>query len=650
MAGFAITDNSQANLISSNYEYDGSAAYYEVERELFSDARKALSKGQYRRFQKLQKQLTDYPIAYYLEYEQIKKRIRTNAEAQIYNEIAKFSKITADTTLARKLTRTLLRSLAEKKKWREYLSIPSSKKLGKKCDYLLARIKTKKTNRFDPSSKSLWTRPIKHPDACIQAFKILERHDPASVSMVWTRIQRLMQRGQTAEISKMLSYLSKSDRKPIKSWLKVYTDPAKILPDTAVFDEDLAINRRIILSLMKKWAKRDAGTAYPYWKKVRKQYSFSRTKRFAIDRLIARMGAFDGLEQAHDWLHNLADKYIGQDIRYWRIRTAMRALDWPEVIRDIKSLPKSEQSDIQWRYWLAYAYAETGRSKKANSLFETLAKTLSYYGFLAADRLGLPYALNDNTSVAEKALKQRLMKNKALIIAREYHYAGLAWEGRREWMRVVAGLDSIGQYAVAELAKDWGWADRSVFTIAKTGEKNALALRFPMPHTTEVQKASTENAIEPAWIYGVMRRESGFIEDIRSGAGAIGLMQLMPATAREVARRTGMKRTGNLTSAKTNIQLGSFYLRFVLNKFNNNQILATAAYNAGPHRVKRWLPAKKTLPADVWIDTIPYTETRRYVRAVIAYTTIFEWRMHQRVTPLHKRMVDIRPKVILSQI
>ncbi len=144
MAGFAITDNSQANLISSNYEYDGSAAYYEVERELFSDARKALSKGQYRRFQKLQKQLTDYPIAYYLEYEQIKKRIRTNAEAQIYNEIAKFSKITADTTLARKLTRTLLRSLAEKKKWREYLSIPSSKKLGKNVTICLHALKLKK--------------------------------------------------------------------------------------------------------------------------------------------------------------------------------------------------------------------------------------------------------------------------------------------------------------------------------------------------------------------------------------------------------------------------------------------------------------------------------------------------------------------------
>ena len=201
-------------------------------------------------------------------------------------------------------------------------------------------------------------------------------------------------------------------------------------------------------------------------------------------------------------------------------------------------------------------------------------------------------------------------------------------------------FDIPARFAAAELADDWGWADRSVFSVAKTGKKDALELRFPMPHTSEVQKASVKNAIETAWIYGVMRRESGFIEDIRSGAGAVGLMQLMPATAKDVARRQGKKRVGDLTRAKDNISLGSYYLRYVLNKFNNNQPLATAAYNAGPARVKRWLPREHALSADVWIDTIPYSETRRYVRAVMAYTTIFEWRMNQQVTPLNKRHAD----------
>ena len=164
-----------------------------------------------------------------------------------------------------------------------------------------------------------------------------------------------------------------------------------------------------------------------------------------------------------------------------------------------------------------------------------------------------------------------------------------------------------------------------------------------------VKEVSSHNRLDSAWIFGVMRRESGFIEDIQSGAGAVGLMQLMPATAKEVAKRHGKNHPGDLTHADNNIRLGSSYLRFVMDKFNDNQILATAAYNAGPHRVNRWLPQDITLPADVWVDTIPYNETRSYVRAVTAYTTIFEWRMNHQITPLHKRMVDIQPNLLVSQ-
>ena len=181
-----------------------------------------------------------------------------------------------------------------------------------------------------------------------------------------------------------------------------------------------------------------------------------------------------------------------------------------------------------------------------------------------------------------------------------------------------------------------------MYTIARTTQRSDYALRFPMPYREHIDTAARVFSLEPALIYGVIRRESAYRKDARSHAGALGLMQLMPSTAQRVADRLGTKvSNGDLLRADVNIRFGAKYFREMLDRFRDHQVLAAAAYNAGPHRVKEWLPDSGSLSSDVWVDTLPFKETRGYVQAVMAYTTIFDWRGGSEIVRLAERMPDI---------
>ena len=283
----------------------------------------------------------------------------------------------------------------------------------------------------------------------------------------------------------------------------------------------------------------------------------------------------------------------------------------------------------------------SGNTGYAETLYRQLAELQSYHGFLAADRLNLPYRLYDEPIEVSAETLDRLKQSPVMIRAREYHFTELGWEGRREWTDALASFEPDEIAASAVLAADWAMHDRAVISAGRADARRALRYRFPVLYEEQVLKAAQVNRIEPALIYGVMRRESGFVPDIRSGAGAVGLMQLMPRTARYVADLKGEKNwQGDLTDEDTNIDFGAFYMRHVLDRFDDHLVLALASYNAGPHRVKQWLP-EANMPADVWVDTIPFTETRRYARAVLAYSLIFEWRLTGATTPLSARMTNI---------
>jgi len=223
----------------------------------------------------------------------------------------------------------------------------------------------------------------------------------------------------------------------------------------------------------------------------------------------------------------------------------------------------------------------------------------------------------------------KLEARSELIRARELFRVGQDGRGRSEWETAVASLPPEEKLQAAILAQRWDWHSRAIAAAASVEEYDDLALRYPLPFLNTFERYSAEARIPPHWAYGVARSESLFMRDVRSRAGAIGLMQLMPATGRKVAKQIRLPYSGlnTLTDPQNNIRLGTTYLGQMADRYGGNRVLATAAYNAGPRRVDEWLPASGTLDARVWIENIPFNETRQYVRRVLEAETIFHWRM-----------------------
>ncbi|HBR97099.1 MAG TPA: hypothetical protein DD979_06940, partial [Gammaproteobacteria bacterium] len=490
--------------------YDGSADYFRVQRDQFQRAREALRERDEDAFRAAYQKIQSYPLRPYLDYLRTRQEIEANPGPDALGVIKDFRAKHQDSQWAAKLERALLSALAEQARWRDYLHAAAAVSVKPdQCAMLLARVKTQQLHVFDQASRQLWVRSREYPAHCGDAFATLSHHSPVTVAMVWERVYALMDKGRTEAMKEMLPYLSRRDRATIDAWIVAWPKPGRGLHASSMFAEDTGLNRRIVLNLVERWAKRDSAASYVFWQKVRDQYLFSPAHKHRIDALIARMAAYDDLEEAHHWLHALPDDDIDKRIRAWRIRTGLRLQDWQAVLRDIGSLPANERDDAQWRYWRARAAEQTGDHALARQLYGALATEQSYHGFLAAERIGEPYALRERATQAEQARMRRLALEPELIRAREYAHAGLAWEGRRLWMDAVAEMNLPDRYAAAALAARWHWADRAVFTVAKTGHKDALSLRFPMPHLDQVDAASDQHAIDASWIYGVMRRESG---------------------------------------------------------------------------------------------------------------------------------------------
>ena len=280
-------------------------------------------------------------------------------------------------------------------------------------------------------------------------------------------------------------------------------------------------------------------------------------------------------------------------------------------------------------------------------MLQALATERSFHGFLAADALHLDYSLKNRSITATDAELAELQRRyPALLRAGELLRAQLIYDARREWSFGTRDLAPRDLECAALLAHQWNWHDRAIFTAGRSGHLDDLELRFPVLHAQEVVRVATPLQIDPSWVMGVMRQESAFIVDVRSAAGALGLMQLMPGTGADMARALKLPKpnSADLLRADTNIRLGSQYLKQTLDSLGN-KVLATAAYNAGPGRVRRWLPDTQPMPAALWVDTIPFSETRGYVRNVLAFATIYDTRLQRPITPLQVRMpTNIEPR------
>lgn len=611
------------------------------QRALFLEARAALNQGQRQRFQELSARIPDYPLQPYLRYWELQRYLGPQSDASI----TAFLEAHPDSSLARRLRTSWLRHLAAQRDWPRFLAFyaePQGVEL--QCHALRARLRDNpEEDALLEQAVVLWNVGQSQPGACDPVFDILYASRHMTSALIWERIALAMEAGRLQLATFLAGKLSAEDRDWVRYWSAMHERPARMLADDALRTEG-PLARTILHHGLIRLARHDPEQAFNRWEDLRARHGLDPEAAGPALRRMALSAAFAHHPRALEWLDQVPATVADDTVQQWRIRSALAGRHWAQVLDAQARLSHDEGNRNEWRYWRARALHALGRATEASAEFKALARERDFHGFLAADRLEWPYAMNDEPIAASREELRQLEHDPGIQRARELYRAGLITDARREWHELTRRLAPRELELAARLAHEWGWHDRAIITTAHAAHYSDLDLRFPLLHQREVMDTARRQQLDPALIFGVIRQESAFMQDARSPAGALGLMQLMPATGRMTARQeqVPLPSTQSLLQTDKNILLGSAYLRRMLNEFSSNPAMATAAYNAGPHRVKRWQP-QEAQEAEVWVDRIPFHETRNYVRNVLAYTAIFEYRLEQPITRLRERLPLVHP-------
>ncbi|MDT8311475.1 MAG: transglycosylase SLT domain-containing protein, partial [Methylophaga sp.] len=429
-------------------------------------------------------------------------------------------------------------------------------------------------------------------------------------------------------------------------WQQIHSNPVNLLAqlpaavehDRVSLAKDLPLSREIIVHGLSRLARQNPDKAYFHWQRLKSAYQFSDDQRHAIQREIGLWAALNRQDEALQYFADTPNEP-------WRVRAALWQQDWPAVKAAIASLDDNTQQETRWQYWLARSLDKTGEKTAAQAIWRTLISQRDYYAFLAADRLGAEYSMNPRPIVAEPAELAELKAMPAYQRLYEFYHIGEDLEARREAYYLQNTLTARQLQLLSLETHQWNWHNQTIALLGRAQYWDALDQRFPVLYGEDMLRAAKQQKLDVAWLLAIARQESAFDPEARSHAGAMGLMQVMPATGKATAQLLNkpLQSVAELYKPQRNIEIGSRYLHKVYEDLQRNPVLATAAYNAGPHRVQRWLPEKGPLPADIWAENIPFNETRRYIRAVMSYTATFDYQLKRPIIPLSERMPAVRP-------
>jgi soluble lytic murein transglycosylase len=616
-------------------------ASIELQRELFKDASNALSNNKMAQFSDLLIQLEGYPVKPYLEYDHFVKRLQ---QAKV-GEVKTFLDEHKDYPFAFALRGQWLSVLAARQDWQNYLQFFDNRNYTRlKCIAFQARLKLGKLDNIEQDIQKVWLRGYSQPNACNRPFKYFLSHHAEPNKVIWLRIEKAFKARRPALAKYLGKKLDKAGQLSLNRWYEAHQRPEKALRNMRKANNS-DINRKIITHTIIRLARKNALSARQFWFNMAPKFNFSQQQRNSISQRIALSSAHQKLAIAGQLLDELPDELKNDKAFLLLARIHLKQQNWAGLVRTISQMPKRLHEENEWQYWLARATETLGDQASSAPIFSALSKKPTYYGFLAADKLNQPYKIVQENANQLAGLDEAtlLRENKHMLRARELYFLNRVTDANREWFQALRHLGPPAIKQAAALASSWKWHDRAIITVAKTRHRSDYNLRFPMPYREKVMAHATAKQLDPSIIYGVMRRESLFDPKAKSRVGALGLMQLMPATARSVAKGLGLKkpRQADILKIGNNINFGTQYFRTVLNRFGNNVSLAAAAYNAGPSNVKRWLPSRKTMPADLWVEIVPYKETRNYVQAVLAYATVFDTFLDKDIR-ISSRMMDIK--------
>ncbi len=605
----------------------------------FLAAREAFRVGDVVKFERSAKSLSGYPLEPYIAY----WRLRLRLEQATPEEVQALLERTKDAPVAVSLRADWLRLLATRQQWEqfdaEYTQAPGED-VELLCYTLQSRWRAGKEEALS-YARRLWFSGRDRPDSCTPMFDALAERSQLGPDDVWARIRLALEAGNASVARRAAEYLPAKEQPEARALSGIAVNPQAFL-EHKNFNLKTRAGRETVMYAAHRLARTAPSQAAQQWAKLGER--FTDAERAYVWGLIAYQGAQRHDPNALAWYAKAAE--LNDQQLAWKVRIALRAKSWPDVLAAVDAMSPKEAQEPAWRYWKARAAKAQGRAAEAQALFAALATDFSFYGQLAAEELGgrgkTPVASYKPTRDEVQAMAKVPGFQRALA----FYRLNLRFEGNREWSWTIRNFDDKQLLAAAEFAHRSEIYDRAINTADRTRELHDFSMRYLAPYRDVMKGYVSQQQLDEAWVYGLIRQESRFIADVKSSAGAAGLMQLMPATARWVAQKVGLKdfRGGAQTvNVETNLNLGTWYLKHVLDTLDNHPVLASAAYNAGPGRARAWR-ADEPMDAAIYAESIPFNETRDYVKKVMSNANYYSQQFGQTLLSLKERIGVIVPR------
>jgi soluble lytic murein transglycosylase len=617
------------------------------QRQLYREGLDLARKGRWKSLAKHSQKLVDYPLYPYLIYADLIADLRYSRRDKIAGYLSDYQ----GTVKAQHLRNKWLDYLAKRNYWSTFIAFYSAAEASTKhqCQFQFARF-----SRLDDAVKeqaiesalTLWNVGRSQPKECDKLFSLLLTENKISEPLAWQRFNKaLLNRQHTLARYLQRFFKSKHYKTLAKRYYNVNRDP-QLIAQFSEFSLHSPEELSIIEHGLVRLAKKDSHAALKSWSHYQQTHEFSHAARSVIVSAIVKglyQQQFNVIADAYfvDHLQLLNETTEGT-LTEWRIRQALQERDWLAVQRWIERLPSVKKEQTAWRYWAIRsreAETSTTQDPRLQEMTASLAKERDFYGFLASDKLNKEYSINHNPVLINELRIDSLKLQPGLQRARELFFHGDSVDANREWNQASSNFVFEDWLAAAIIASQWQWHDKAIASLGRARYWDDIEIRFPLAYAKIIDNTAQSTEIASYLLQALARQESAFNPRATSSAGAMGLMQLMPATAKGTARKHKIpyKNKAQLHSPEINVPIAGQYYRGLLERYNNNRILASAAYNAGPRRVDQWLSKSAgKLPFDIWIELIPYKETRSYVRNILMYSIIYSRKMGHTPTMLEQ--------------
>lgn len=597
------------------------------DQSLYRQAYDAVRADDQARFQQLRARLTHYPLLPYLDYFQLAFR----PGAADYQDVTRFIRQHGDTPQSNRLERTYLTYLAQSQQWSQFLRFYPAKPKSTDllCMHYQALYYTGKTREALQGAGKMWMSGQSRPDACDPLFTLWQGAGLRTQDKIWQRMTMAFE----AENPNLIRHLGASLGTGLQGYgnqmVTLFEQPAKAMNPT--YFSNNPYSRKLLSLGLTRYANQQPEAVLRQLDLFRSRFGLSQAEITPVERAIARRLLLDRSRSERQWLDNTVRLLADPDITELRARLAIWEEDWRGLSGWVKMMPMARQKEDRWRYWMARSLEVQGQQKQARDLYLETANLRGFYGFMAAQRTGAPYRMKNQTVPHVPDWRSASRRWPFLLRVQELLAMNEVAAARSEWIHNMDRNPVAQRIEFGHIALNRGWHDLAILASIRAEAWDALELRFPKPYKQTFSQVARERAVNMSLLYAISRQESALYPRAQSPVGARGLMQLMPATAKETAGKIGVpyRSEQQLFDPAMNIRLGSAYLKRLLDVYDGNRILAAAAYNAGPGRVKRWREQSADKPMDVWVESIPYRETRNYVQNVLSFDLIYQHKFQQ---------------------